>query len=190
MSRINIDLMGDHLPSLAEIDTMVEDEIRAAYASSLETKILRQYLATPTDALIKANFVAYNTFVEACRSQAVVVRTSRLALESAMAYEAATKRLAQYIKATGVPAHTIQIPTGAKVLDKASGLMVDVFTQQDIPAIAPLPATVPIADMSGALIQVPNPELIQDATERADAQSIVDFVTADVAALVAKRVTR
>lgn len=94
-------------------------------------------------------------------------------------YRIATSRLSRYQLSVGRAEVIESIPTGEQVADDATGLMVDVMTDVVTQtAIEPLSATVEsvTVDIDGneTIEQAPNPLIVQDDTERAQAQAVID----------------
>ena len=91
-------------------------------------------------------------------------------------YRKATARLAQIELSVGRAAYDEQIDTGQTVLDEDTMAMVPVMETIQHPAIDPLPATVDGWDntdpMNPVAAQVPNPLIVQDEAERAEALSV------------------
>lgn len=100
----------------------------------------------------------------------------------AQEYRKALSRLDQYLVAEGRPEVTEMVPTGEKVLNEETGEMDDVLEEVIIhPAIEPLEPTVEIIvyDEEDPMAEpttetVPNPLIVQDDAERAEAQTVVD----------------
>lgn len=116
----------------------------------------------------------YPTLEEA---KARLVFNGRLA-----AYRAAQARLAKYELAAGRPEIIEDVPTGE--FDQETG---EVITQSVVVAVAvdPQPATItqPTYDEVGEHTgeeEVPNPAIVQDQQERAEAQAVMDAMPQEV----------
>lgn len=100
-------------------------------------------------------------------------------------YRKATARLEQYELSVGVPessSETLPIPQW----NEETQMMEDVTETVVTPAIEPLPATVEITvysddpDAEPTTETVPNPLIVQDEAERAQAQATIDNTPEDV----------
>lgn len=113
-------------------------------------------------------------------------RANNLFNQQLVDYSQAVVRLAQYELSVGRPEIVEQHPTGEKVLDKATGQVVDVLTPVVIQtAIEPLTEFVDYKQYDQATdaittVQVRNPLIVQDEAERAEAQVIVDATPVEV----------
>ena len=106
-------------------------------------------------------------------------------------YNQATSRLAQYRLADGRPELTEMQPTGEQVFDEATGEMVDVKAEVVVQtAIEPLEPTVEqtvysdddAEGMAEPTVEVvPNPLIVADDAERAEAQAVIDATPVAVA---------
>ena len=92
------------------------------------------------------------------------------------AYKAARARLSRYRLAAGRPEITDMIDTG-KINPDGTPYLESVVVQ---PAIEPLPATVETINEAGQTVVSPNPAIVQDDAERAEAQAVIDATPADV----------
>ena len=100
-------------------------------------------------------------------------------------YREAQARLAKYELSVGVPESTREVPTGETRGDEVTGEVVEVTETVVTPAIAPLEATVTVAtyDDNGVETgteEVPNPLIVNDEAERAQAQAVVDNASDEV----------
>lgn len=100
-------------------------------------------------------------------------------------YRKAVLRLEKHELSVGVPESSIEVPTGETTYDEATGEITVVTETVVIPAIEPLEATltVDVYDLDGSVTgteTVDNPEVVNDAAERAQAQSIVDNASEEV----------
>ncbi|MBT4131810.1 MAG: hypothetical protein HOE44_13960 [Candidatus Marinimicrobia bacterium] len=94
-------------------------------------------------------------------------------------YNKAVTRLERYVLAEGLPELWEKMPTGEEVMSEETGEMepvtVDTLVRN---SIEPLPATVEITNYdeegNASTETAPNPEIVSDNTERAEAQAIVD----------------
>lgn len=95
-------------------------------------------------------------------------------------YQRAVARLAQYIFSEGRVEIKEMLPSGRKVLNEETmeyeDVLVETITQT---AVEPLPATVEVYQ-GDEKVSVPNPAIVQDETERAAAQAIVDATPQEV----------
>ena len=97
------------------------------------------------------------------------------------AYTAATARIAQYILSVGREEVVESQPTGEQVFNEETGemedVMADVVTQT---AIEPMEATVEVTvygddpEAEPTVETVPNPLIVADDAERAEAQDVID----------------
>ena len=107
--------------------------------------------------------------------------------QQVVAYTAATARVAQYQLSVGREEVVESLPTGEQVYNEETfemeDVMADVVTQT---SIEPLEATVEVTvygddpEAEPTVETVPNPLIVQDEAERAQAQSIVDNASDDV----------
>ncbi len=100
-------------------------------------------------------------------------------------YRKAVLRLEDYVLSVGVPESSREVPTGETTYDEETGEATEVTETVVTPAIEPLEATVTVAayDDNGeetGTEEVPNPLIVQDEAERAQAQSIVDNASDEV----------
>lgn len=102
-------------------------------------------------------------------------------------YKAATSRLAQYRLADGRPALTEMQPTGEQVFNEETGEMEDVMAEVVVQtAIEPLEPTVEQTvysddiDAEPTVEVVPNPLIVTDDAERAEAQAVIDATPQEV----------
>jgi hypothetical protein len=133
--------------------------------------------------------VSYQAYALGWEADNLVNGEHNLFNHQLVAYREAQSRLARYRLADGRPEITEELQAiddlGQPVLDEATGepVMEAVVVQA---AIEPLPAEVerPIYDeVTGEQTgteMVPNPEIVQDEAERADAQAVVDETPAEV----------
>ena len=99
------------------------------------------------------------------------------------AYKNAVARLAKYILSEGRPEVKGMRPNGEKTLNPETLEYEDVLVESIIQtAIDPLPATIEILEgyPEAVLVTVPNPAIVQDETQRAAAQAIVDATPQEV----------
>jgi len=100
-------------------------------------------------------------------------------------YRKATARLAQYVLAVGVPESSQEVPTGEQIFNEETMEMEEVTETIVTPAIEPLEPTIEITtyDDEGnetGKEEVPNPAIVQDDAERAQAQSVLDNTSDEV----------
>ena len=101
-------------------------------------------------------------------------------------YRKATARLEQYELSVGVPEQSQEVFTGEYAYDEETGEQTEVTETVVTPAIEPLPATVEITvysddpDAEPTTETVPNPLIVQDEAERAQAQATIDNTPEDV----------
>jgi hypothetical protein len=96
------------------------------------------------------------------------------------AYQRAVARLAQYLVSVGRPEVKEMLPVGQKTLNEETGEMEDVLVETITQtAIDPLPETVQIWE-DDTQVTVPNPAIVQDETQRAAAQAIIDATPQEV----------
>jgi len=101
--------------------------------------------------------------------------------QQVVAYTAATARIAQYILSVGREEVVASQPTGEQVCNEETfemeDVMADVITQT---AIEPLEATVEVTvygddpEAEPTVETVPNPLIVADDAERAEAQAVID----------------
>ena len=101
--------------------------------------------------------------------------------QQVVAYKAATARIAQYILSVGREEVVASQPTGEQVYNEETfemeDVMADVITQT---AIEPLEATVEVTvygddpEAEPTVETVPNPLIVADDAERAEAQAVID----------------
>ena len=106
---------------------------------------------------------------------------NKLFAQQVVAYTAATARIAQYILSVGREEVTESQPTGEQVFNEETfemdDVMADVITQT---AIEPLEATVEVTvygddpEAEPTVETVPNPLIVADDAERAEAQAVID----------------
>lgn len=187
-----INLMANDIWSDADITRRTEAIIRSEFSQEAETilnrlvtgAVLGVYAMTPAE---QAEVGRYQQVSESSRQAGIAARTDAALLSATLGYEVAVRRLAQYRLADGRPQQIVQVPTGERVLDEATGLLVDVTVEQVIPAIEPLPATVVGNDLDGNACTTQNPEIARDDAERAAAKSVADAATAAVLDLAGRR---
>jgi len=101
-------------------------------------------------------------------------------------FRKATERLTQVQLSAGRAAYSEQIPTGETVWNDTTMVMEPVTQTVDHPAIDPLPALVNGWDntdpMNPVSVPVPNPQIVKDDAERAEAQAVVTATPAAVKA--------
>lgn len=94
------------------------------------------------------------------------------------AYRTAVTRLAQYQLSVGVPESTQTITTGMQEWNEETMQMEDVTETFVVPAIEPLEATVEVTTYEmgedPVTTTVPNPLIVKDDEERAEAQAVID----------------
>ena len=94
-------------------------------------------------------------------------------------YRTAVTRLAQYQLSVGVPESTQTITTGMQEWNEETMQMEDVTETFVVPAIEPLEATVEVTTYdfdtdTSTTETVPNPLIVKDDEERAEAQAVID----------------
>ena len=104
-------------------------------------------------------------------------------------YRKAVLRLEQYELSVGVPESIREVPTGEITYDNETGETTEVTETVVTPAIEPLEATVTVAAYDGngeetGTEEVPNPLIVQDEAERAQAQSIVDNASEELISFI------
>ena len=104
-------------------------------------------------------------------------------------YRKAVVRLEQYELSVGVPESSEEVPTGETAYNEETGETTEVTETVVTPAIEPLEATVTVAayDDNGeetGTEEVPNPLIVQDEAERAQAQSIVDNASEELISFI------
>jgi hypothetical protein len=91
---IQIDELSNEVLTDMEISNRVSALIESAYPAGREMKIMRSYLASPTDVVAKAAFDEYNAAVELIRADGVAARLKAALVRAAIEYEVAIERLA------------------------------------------------------------------------------------------------
>lgn len=104
-------------------------------------------------------------------------------------YRKAVVRLEKYELSVGVPESSREVPTGETTYNEETGETTEVTETVVTPAIEPLEATVTVAtyDDNGeetGTEEVPNPLIVQDEAERAQAQSIVDNASEELISFI------
>jgi len=104
-------------------------------------------------------------------------------------YRKAVLRLEDYVLSVGVPEVTVEVLTGETTYDEETGEATEVTETVVYPAIEPLEATVTVEtyDDNGeetGTEEVPNPLIVQDEAERAQAQSIVDNASEELISFI------
>lgn len=100
-------------------------------------------------------------------------------------YREAVARLARYELSVGVPESSVEVPTGETNFDEATGQITEVMETVVTAAIEPLPATITVdtynddGEATGTE-EVPNPLIVNDEAERAQAQAVVDNASDEV----------
>lgn len=130
-----------------------------------------------------------NSYMDAVAADTDVNRANNLFNVQLEAFNAATARLAQYQLSQGRPEIREMQPTGEQTFDEATGEMVDVMQEVVVQtAIEPLEATVevitypddPMSAQEPTTQIVPNPLIVADDTERAEAQAVIDATPQEV----------
>lgn len=115
---------------------------------------------------------------------------AKLFAQQLSAYKTARQRLEQYQLSQGRPEIREMQPTGEQTFDEATGEMVDVMQEVVVQtAIEPLEATVevtvypddPMSAQEPTTQIVPNPLIVADDAERAEAQAVIDATPQAVA---------
>lgn len=175
-----IDLMSDFVMSELQIDKRVVAMIRQYISLEDEQKMSRilhgQAIGTYLPSSAELDQVAeYQVHVESCREKGNLAKEDADLLSRTLQYEAAVKRLACYRLAEGRPEQVAQ----NAVYDEETGELISEAVSY-LPLIEPLPATVLDADGN----EVPNPSIVKDDQERADAVSIISGAADEVLDLV------
>ena len=147
--------------------------------------------------------------LHAMQTSARAARADAALLEAVLAHERAVRRLARYRLADGHPGRaegyypaeegsathaTLSNGTVVPVealsrLEPAADLTVVEWVQwqPSITRVDPLPATVERVNEDGTTTLIPNPAIVADDAERAEAQSVIDTALPEVLALVGHR---
>lgn len=128
---------------------------------------------------IRKQEATFADFMVEWEADADTNRDNNLFNQQLVDYKAAVERLSQYVLADGREEIIESQPTGEQIFDEATGEIVDVMADVVVQtAIEPLPATVEVTtyDDEGVATTetVPNPEIVQDLSERSSAEAIVD----------------
>lgn len=94
---IDIDIMANTVPGDDQLNGMAASVIRSQYTHDQELKIHRRVLANPSDPTAKANFDAYNAYIESVSAALTVAKTTAATLRAVIDYEAA-ERLIKYVQ--------------------------------------------------------------------------------------------
>lgn len=131
-----------------------------------------------------------NAYMDTVATDTDVNRANNLFNQQLAAYKQAVTRLAQYQLSVGRPEIREMQPTGEQTFDEATGEMVDVMQEVVVQtAVDPLPATVevttypddPMSAQEPITEIVPNPLIVADDAERAEAQAVIDATPQAVA---------
>jgi len=192
-----IDLNGSTVWSDRDITDHTEALIHQVTPVTEEVILNRKVTAAGMGAYMlndaeQAQLAAYQAACLNAQQVGVQMRTDNERLKSVLAYEQALTRLSRYILAVGKPGEL-----AVEAVDAVPGHFdgstwiepVDAIPgKPEVLAIDPLPATVDVtAAADGTVSTVPNPAIEQDTSERAQAQEVVDSVTADTVALYNQR---
>lgn len=137
------------------------------------------YTPTPDE---QQQITEFNTFMAEMVVFAAQVRADNSLLQSTIALERAQDRLARYILLDGRQGVVYQ----PAVYDDVTGELISEEVQA-AEAIPPLPEFVDQTQEDGTTIQIRNPLVEQDETERAEALAIVDGASVEVLDLAALR---
>ena len=175
---------GDAPISAADLDEGTQRHIDVDWPAWKRERAVRM----KEDASLKvgARISALNAYMVQVAADTDTNRANNLFNEQLAAYRKATARLAQVELSVGRAAYDEQIDTGQTTWDDTLGKMVPVMETIQHPPIMPLPATVDGWDntdpMNPVAARVPNPAIVQDEAERAEAQAVVDATPAAVKA--------
>ncbi len=188
-----IDLMGNAPMNQAQLDARNSAHVHSKYSADREDMINRMvtgvgaglYKFKDNEAALAQEYGAWCTEVEEAREKA---RADSILLRGALTYEKAKRRLERYILAVGRP----EILPVAEALEPDTGEI----TQEAIPGVPrvePLPpnVTVPTYNDEGEQTgtrQEPDPLIVQDEAERAEAQAVVDNASQEELNLIALRI--
>lgn len=123
----------------------------------------------------------FNAYMSVVSANTETNRANNTFNAQLVAYRAAVARLARYRLADGKPEQTFEEPSGE--YDEEGN---EIMHEWIVPGIEPLPAEVeqPVHDPeTGAQTgteMVPNPEIVRDDAERAEAQAVVAATPEDV----------
>ncbi len=182
-----IDKLGNKVYTEHEIKYIFQFKIRSTYSNEVEANLNRILngmgigIYDPTQAELD-EINDYKDFLLQVRQDTNQAIADNQLLINTIAYETALARVAQYRLAEGREAQTIY------KTDNLGNQVVDYV----IPSIEPLPAQVDSSvfneqTMESTVVQIPNPLIVQDDLERAEAQSVIDNVSQAVLDLHALR---
>lgn len=182
-----IDKLGSKVYTDHEIKYIFQFKIQSTYSHDVEANLNRILngigvgIYEPTQAELD-EINDYKDFLLQIRQDTNQAIADNLLLKNTIAYETALARVTQYRLAEGRKAQTVYKTDnqGKKTVDYV------------IPAVEPLPAEVDSVTYNdqtkeSTVVQIPNPLIVQDDLERAEAQSIIDNVSQDVLDLHALR---
>jgi len=127
----------------------------------------------------------FGTFMQEMVQLGKNVRRDNDLLTATLAYEDAQKRLERYPLAEGREEYTEHIFLGYEFSE--DGNKVPICEEHVVPAVDPLPPTLPRYDEEGNPEEIPNPVIVKDEAERAEAQAIIDAAEDETLSLYAKR---
>jgi len=129
---------------------------------------------------------ALNAYMTANATDTDANRINNIFNQQLSEYHKAMTRLNQVKLSVGRKAYSEKITTGEQVWDDVKMAMVDVTQTIKHPAIKALPATVTGYDntdpLNPVVVQVPNPAIVTDKSERVVAQNVISITPAPVKA--------
>jgi hypothetical protein len=127
----------------------------------------------------------FGTFMQEMVQLGKDVRRDNDLLKATLTYEDAQKRLERYPLAEGREEYTEHIFLGYEFSE--DGNKVPICEEHVVPAIDPLPPTLPGYDEEGNPWEILNPAVVKDEAERAEAQAIIDAAEDETLSLYAER---